>query len=150
MRAVKEREAEAENKSAILALSEQVAEEVDLSRRSFFRAIEIDKGLFPDIKERIRDTWIANHQAGLQALAKVPADVQERACDLLLSDPPQATSVGDALLLAEGRALPKNDDKHYLRVTATWSRLSIKSRRAFIDDHKREFIEHARTQGWSI
>ena len=58
--------------------------------------------------------------------------------------------MADALLLAEGRALPKNDDKHYHRVTATWSRLSIKSRRAFIDEHKREIIEHARKQGWSI
>ncbi|MCP3881536.1 MAG: ParB N-terminal domain-containing protein [Sulfitobacter sp.] len=150
VRAVKEQQAEAENKSPILGLSAQIAEEVGLSRSAFFRALEIANGLFPKTKDRIRDTWIADHQAGLQALAKGAADVQERACDALLSDPPQASSVADALLLAEGRALPRNDDKHYHRVTATWSRLSTKSRRAFIDEHKREILEHARAQGWSL
>lgn len=150
IRAVKEREAEEENKSAIFALSEQVAEEVGLSRRSFFNAISIAKGLFPDTKDRIRATWVADHQAGLMALAKENADIQAKVCDALLSDPPQATSVADALLLAHGRALPKNDDKHYHRVTATWSRLSLKSRRAFIDEHKREIMDHARAQGWII
>lgn len=150
VRLVKEAENAAKNQSAIFALCSDIAEKVGLSRRSFFNAIEIANGLFPSIKDRIRETWIADHQAGLQALAKVPADVQERACDALLSDPPQASSVADALLLAEGRALPKNDDKHYHRVTATWSRLSTKSRRAFIDEHKREILEHARAQGWSL
>ena len=150
VRAVKEQQAEDQNKSAILALSNQVAEEAGLSRRSFFNAIEIVNGIIPELRERIRDTWIADHQAALMSLAKVDGDVQARACDLLLADPPEAGSMADALLLAEGRALPKNDDKHYHRVTATWSRLSIKSRRAFIDEHKREIIEHARKQGWSI
>ena len=150
VRSVKEREAGDENQSLILGLWSEVAEKVGLGRASFFNAIEIAKGLSPTIKDRIRDTWIADHQAGLQALAKVPAEVQERACDALLSNPPQASTVADALLLAEGRALPKNDDKHYHRVTATWSRLTIKSKRAFIDDHKREIIAHARKQGWTI
>ena len=150
VRAVKEQQAESEDQGAILALLKDVAEKVGLSRRSFFNAIEIVKGMAPTLRERIRDTWIADHQAALMALAKVDGDVQARACDLLLADPPEAGSMADALLLAEGRALPKNDDKHYHRVTATWSRLSIKSRRAFIDEHKREIIEHARKQGWSI
>ncbi|MCZ4258253.1 ParB N-terminal domain-containing protein [Sulfitobacter sp. G21635-S1] len=150
VRAVKDQMAEDQNKSAILALSNQVAEEVGLSRRSFFNAIEIAKGLPPAIKDRIRETWIADHQAGLQALAKAEPDQQERACDILLSDPPEASTMADALLLAQGRALPKNDDKHYHRVTATWSRLSTKSKRAFIDEHKREIIAHARKQGWTI
>ncbi|MBM2295050.1 ParB N-terminal domain-containing protein [Sulfitobacter pseudonitzschiae] len=150
VRLVKDAENADENQSPILGLWSGIAEKTGLSRTAFFRAIEIANGLFPSIKDRIRETWIADHQAGLQALAKVPADVQERACDVLLSDPPQASSVADALLLAEGRALPKNDDKHYHRVTATWSRLSTKSRRAFIDEHKREILEHARAQGWSL
>lgn len=150
VRAVKEREAEAEDQSAILALLKDVAEKVGLSRRSFFNAIEIAKGLSPAIKDRIRETWIADHQAGLQALAKAEPDQQERACDILLSDPPEASTMADALLLAQGRALPKNDDKHYHRVTATWSRLSTKSKRAFINEHKREIIAHARKQGWTI
>lgn len=150
VRLVKEAENADEDQGAILALCSEVAIQAGLSRRSFYRSIEIAKGLFPDTKERIRATWIADHQAGLMALAKENADIQAKACDALLSDPPQATSVADALLLAHGRLLPKNDDKHYQRVTATWSRLSIKSRRAFLDEHKREVMDHARAQGWTI
>jgi ParB family chromosome partitioning protein len=150
VRLVKDAENAEENQSAVFALCSDIAEHVGLSRRTFFIAIEIVKGLSPATKERIRDTWIADHQAGLQALSKVAAGVQERACDALLSDPPEAGSVADALLLAEGRALPKTDDKHYQRVTATWSRMSIQSRRAFIAAHQREFLDHARKQGWTL
>lgn len=150
VRAVREQEAAAENKSAVFALSEQVAEEVGLSRRSFFIAVEIARGVSPETKDRIRDTWIGDHQSSLQALAKVSAALQAKACDALLSEPPTASTMADALQLAEGRALPRNDDKHYHRVTATWGRLSLKSRRAFIDEHQREILDHARAQGWTI
>jgi ParB family chromosome partitioning protein len=150
VRAVREHEAVEDGRSAILALSEQVAEEVGLSRRAFFRAVEIAKGISVETKDRIRDTWIGDHQSSLLALAKVSAALQEKACDALLSEPPTASTMADALQLAEGRALPKNDDKHYHRVTATWGRLSLKSRRAFIDEHQREILDHARAQGWTI
>jgi ParB family transcriptional regulator, chromosome partitioning protein len=150
VRAVKEQQAESEDQGAILALLKDVAEKAGLSRRSFFRAIEVVTGIPAVLRDRIRDTWIADHQAALMALAKAEPEVQTRACDLLLTDPPEAATMGDALQLAEGRALPKNDDKHYHRVTATWSRLSIKSRRAFIDEHKREILDHARRQGWNL
>lgn len=150
VRLVKDAENADENQSAILALCSEMAEEVGLSRRSFFRALEIANGLFPATKARIRQTWIADHQAGLQALAKVAADVQARACDALLAEPPQASTVADALLLAEGRALPRTDDKHYHRITATWSRLSIQSRRAFIEAHRREIVDYAKAQGWTL
>ncbi|MDF3420182.1 ParB N-terminal domain-containing protein [Sulfitobacter sp. KE29] len=150
VRAVKEQQAEEKNQSPILGLWSEVADKVNLGRSSFYSAIEIATKLGPALRNRIRETWIADQQAALMSLTKVSDDVQARACDLLLADPPEAGSMADALLLAEGRALPKNDDKHYHRVTATWSRLSIKSRRAFIDEHKREIIEHARKQGWTI
>lgn len=150
VRAVREQEAADANKSPVLGLLKQVAEEVGLSRSQFFVAIEIAKGISPETKDRIRDTWIGDHQSSLQALAKVAGSVQAKACDALLADPPLAGTMADALLLAEGRALPKNDDKQYHRVTATWGRLSLKSRRAFIDAHKREIIDHIKAQGWTL
>lgn len=150
VRLVKDAENAEENQSPILGLWSDVAAKVGLGRASFYNAIEISNGIAPPVKERIRDTWIGDHQASLSALAKVAASVQAKACDALLAEPPLATTIADALLLAEGRALPKNDDKHYHRVTATWGRLSLKSRRAFIDEHQREILDHARAQGWTI
>lgn len=150
VRMVKEAEAADADQSPVLGLWAELAAKVNLGRTQFFVAIEITKGLSETTKHRIRETWIADHQAGLQALAKVPAHVQEKACDALLSDPPKATSVADALMLAEGRAPQRDEEKNYQRVTATWSRLSTKSKRAFIDQHKREFLDHAKKQGWSI
>lgn len=70
VRSVKDREAAEENQSPVLGLLKEVADKVGLGRTQFFIALEISKGLFPATKDRIRDTWIADHQAGLQALAK--------------------------------------------------------------------------------
>jgi ParB family chromosome partitioning protein len=147
---VKDAENAEENQSPILGLWSDVAAKVGLGRASFYNAIEISNGIAPGVKDRIRETWIGDHQASLSALAKVSAALQAKACDVLLSEPPTASTMADALQLAEGRALPKNDDKQYHRVTATWGRLSIKSRRAFIEQHKREIMDHARAQGWTI
>jgi ParB family transcriptional regulator, chromosome partitioning protein len=150
VRLVKDTENAEENQSPVFGLWSEVADKVGLGRTQFFLAIEIAKGLAPETTDRIRETWIADHQAALQAIAKVDPPTQARVCDALLSEPPAATSVADALLLAEGRALPKPDDKLYHRVTATWSRLPAKSRAVFLDQHKREVIAHAKAQGWVL
>ena len=148
VRLVKDAESAAENQSPILGLWSEVAEKVGLGRASFYHAIEIAKGLAPTVKDRIRETWIGDHQASLMALCKVHAQVQSRAVDALLSDPPEASTVAEALLIAEGRPLPSNDDTQYHRALSTWGRLSKKARGAFLDQHKREVLEHARASGW--
>lgn len=132
VRLVKRLENAGENQGAILVLCSEVAEKVGLSRRSFFRAIQIATGLSEATKARVPDTWVEDHQASLQALAGLDAAMQEKVCDLLLSDPPAAGCVGDALLLARGRMVAKPDDKLFVRITSNWERMSRANRVAFL------------------
>jgi ParB family chromosome partitioning protein len=150
VRLVKEAENARENQSAVFALCSDIAEKVGLSRRSFFIAIEIANGISNEIRDRIRDSWLGDHQAGLQVLARLDPETQAKVCDLLLSDPPGATSVADAVLLAQGRLLPRPDDKFYLRLQSNWARMAKKTRDAWIEEHKREIMDVARAKGWTF
>lgn len=150
VRAVKEAEAEAQDQGAILALCSEVAEKTGLSRRSFFRAVEIAKGLTDATKDRIRDTWLEDHQAGLQDLAGQTPEMQAAICDLLFSDPPQANSVADAKVLAAGRRLPSTADKLSSSATTAWYRMPRQTREAFLDDRKADILAHARKKGWAL
>jgi hypothetical protein len=73
--------------------------------------VAIAAGLDPNTKARLRGTWLENHQAGLRQLSTQPAETQHRICDLLFAVPPEATSVAEAMALAEGRRLPSAAEK---------------------------------------
>ncbi|MCZ4273334.1 ParB/RepB/Spo0J family partition protein [Maritalea porphyrae] len=102
-----------ENRSAIFALRSEILEQVGLSRRSFFNAIAIWKGLSEASKANIQGTWLADHQAGLQQLASEKPAKQKQVCNLLFSTPPKATNVTDALTLLEVGRLPTHFEKKY-------------------------------------
>lgn len=150
VRLVKDADRATENQSAVFALCSDVAEKTGLSRRSFFLAIEIARNLTPDVKARIRKTWIEDHQATLQALAKEDGATQVQVCDLLLADPAKAGTVAEALTLIAGRKLPSASDKLYANAISTWSRLPKAQRAAFLDQHKREVLAHVRAAGWVL
>jgi ParB family chromosome partitioning protein len=150
IRQVKEAQSVKDDGSPILGLLVDVAKKVGLSRTAFFRAIQINTGLADATKDRLRDTWIEDHQAGLQTLSELDPETQAKVCDLLLSDPPGATCVADAVLLAQGRLLPRPDDKFYLRLQSNWARMAKPTRDAWIDEHKREIMDVARAKGWSF
>lgn len=148
IRMVKEAHSVKEDGSPVLGLLKDVAEKVGLSRAAFFLAIQIANGLSGATKARIRETWIEDHQASLQALAALDAAMQAQVCELLLSDPPGAGSVADALVLAQGRMLARPDDKLFRRIAANWGRMSRANRTAFVVLHKDEVLGVARAQGW--
>ncbi len=150
VRAVKEAEAADQNKSPILGLLKEVAEKTGLGRASFFNAIHIVRGLTGETKARIRDTWLEDHQAGLQQLAGETPEMQAAICDQLFATPPKATTVADAKLLAEGRRLPSRDDRHYQSAVSTWGRMTRANRAAFVELHGREILEIAREKGWTL
>ena len=102
-----------ENQSAIFALRSEILEQVGLSRRSFFNAIAIWKGLSEASKATIQGTWLADHQAGLQQLATEKPAKQKQVCNLLFATPPKATNVTDALTLLEVGRLPTHFEKKY-------------------------------------
>ena len=148
IRAVKEREAEGGDQSAIFALRSEVAEKVGLSRRSFFIALEIARGLVDATKARVRETPLEDNQSELQKLAKLDAEMQAAVCDLLFADPQKAGSVSEAEAMARGNARPAASKNLLGRLTSNWGRLPRHERAEFLDKHRDEILAHARAEGW--
>ena len=146
--AVKEREEAGGDQSVIMALRSEVAEKVGLSRRTFFRALEIARGLADATKARLRETPLEDNQAELLALAKLDAEMQAAVCDLLFADPPKAGSVADAEAMARGKVAGPASKNLLSRVNATWGRLPRDERARFLDSHRDEILAHARAEGW--
>jgi len=134
--------------SEIFSFSQEAAEKTGLSRRAIEIAVAIVAKLDPDVKLRLRGTWLENHQADLRKLSDVEPEWQHKICDLLFSTPPQATSVADATVLAEGRRLKTPAEKMYDATTGNWARLSDTMREAFLDQHEAQVRAHAKKRGW--
>lgn len=150
IREVKALESEGKNQSLVFRLCSDIAEKVGLSRATFFIAVKIATDLTPQTKSRIIDTWIANHQSSLQKLADQSAQMQADILGYLLSDPPQASNVDDAMTLAHGGKLRDSADKVYGRAIDNWGRMSRTSRAAFIETFKDEILKLARAKGWTL
>ena len=136
------------DQSEIFSFSSHAAEMTGMSRRAIEIAVQIVTGLADDAKTRLRGTWLEDHQAGLRQLAAQDADMQHRVLDLLFSSPPEASSVADAIVLAEGRRLPSPAEKLFASTLGNWSRLTTRQRADFLDAHEEAIREHARTRGW--
>lgn len=134
--------------SEIFSFAKEAAEKAGLSRRAIEIAVAIVAKLDPDVKPRLRGTWLENHQAGLRLLSEQPAQLQHHICDLLFSTPPEATSVADAIVLAEGRRLPGSAEKLLTSVMNNFSKLSDRDRRAVFAAHEDEIRSYAQEKGW--
>lgn len=132
----------------IFSFSQEAAEKTGLSRRAIEIAVAIVAGLTEDSKARARGTWLEDHQAGLKALSEQPASMQAKICDLLFSTPPQAASVADAVVLAEGGRLKSGPEKLLNSVISNFVRLSERDRRALFDAHEDAVRAYAREKGW--
>jgi len=96
----------AKDQTAIFAVRSEIAERVGLSERAIRLAVAIWRDLSVASRQRCTGTWLARHQASLQALAALSATMQAKVLDILLADNPRAGTVADALLLArDGRPL---------------------------------------------
>lgn len=134
--------------SEIFSFAVEAAEKTGLSRRAIEIAVAIVGGLTDDSKTRVRGTWLEDHQAGLKALSEQPASMQAKICDLLFSTPPQAASVADAVILAEGGRLKSGPEKLLNSVISNFVRLSDRDRRALFDAHEDAVRAYAREKGW--
>lgn len=134
--------------SEIFSFAKDAAEKTGLSRRSIEIAVAMVTKLAPDVKPRLRDTWLESHQAGLRQLSEQPAELQHQVCDLLLATPPEAGSVADAIILAEGRRLPTGQEKLLSSVINNFARLSDRDRKALFDAHEDAIRAYAQEKGW--
>ena len=97
----------------IFSFAESTAEKIGLSQRAIRIAVKIWTGLTPDSRRRLVGTKTAANQSEIKALSEQSPARQERIMDMLLSDPPVAASVADALVLIE-RGVRLNDvEKRY-------------------------------------
>lgn len=92
------------NQDAIFALRLDVANSVGLSQRSIQASVKLWKDLSKATRERVDGTWLADHQAGLLALAAVGAKQQANILDVLDDPDNGVKSVADAItFLEQGR-----------------------------------------------
>lgn len=133
--------------SEIFSFAETAAEATGLSRRAIEIAVAIFTKLSLATKERLRGTWIEKKQSDLKALSEVSPELQQSALDLLLSDPPEASVVAEAISLARGEKPDDPGMKAYSTFTERWSRFEIRQKRSFVAAYKAEILAILKEQG---
>lgn len=134
-------------KNEIFSFSVAAADAVGLSRRAIEIAVAIYEGLTLATKERLRGTRVAERQSDLRALSVEGGQVQSDALDLLLSDPPEAPSVPEAIALAKGERPDDPTEKAYSTFTDRWTRLEVRQRRSFVVAYRAEIVAILKEQG---
>ncbi len=132
----------------IFSFRQEAAEKTGLSVRAINIAVSIVTKLAISVKGRLRGTWLEDHQAGLRLLSEQEPEMQHKVCDLLFATPPEATSVADAIVLAEGRRLKSPAEKLFESVSNNLSRLTERDRKALFDAHEELVRSYAREKGW--
>lgn len=136
------------NQVAIFAFCSSASETTGLSRRSVELAVQIFEGLSKETRERLKGTAFAQKQSDLKALAGLEADMQKKILDLLFAEPPQASTIADALTLAEGRK-PVSETERILRtVSDSLVKLPKASRSAVFRQHRQEIVALVKKEGW--
>ncbi len=112
----------AQNSAAIFAglFSRVAAETLGISERSVQVAVQVARDIAEPLRLRLARHRIADTMSELLALAVEPAERQERIADLLLSDPPQAGTVSEAVAILDHLPAPREPaawEKAYARVS---------------------------------
>jgi len=102
-----------DERAQIFGFATEVAEKIGMSKRAINIAVKIWTGLTPDSRRRLVGTKTASNQSEIKALSEQIPARQVRIIDMLLSDPPIAASVADALVLIERGVRPDIFEKRY-------------------------------------
>jgi len=137
----------AKNQNEIFSFSQTAAEATDFSIRAIEIAVAIFEKLTISSKVRLRGTWIEKKQSDLRALSEADGAIQSAALDLLLSDPPEATSVPEAIALAKGEKPDDPAEKVYASFADRWSRFEIRQKRSFVTTYADEILKLLKEQG---
>lgn len=106
-----------------------------ISERSVFLAVQVANGIGLEIRERIHEAPIADTMSELLQLSHQAPDRQAKIVDLLLSEPPRAGSVAEAVAVLDVTPAPAK--------LAGWERVSDKFSRLSMVDQDRFFGAHA-------
>lgn len=119
----KQTEMSEEDRTAILAIRGDVAESVGLSDRSIRRAVSLWKALSKATRERVDGTWLADHQAGLQALADVGGKQQANILDVLFDPDKPPKNIQEAIEYLKSGKLDTQVEKRIGAILLTFSKL---------------------------
>jgi len=135
------------NQEPIFGFRSEAAERTGLAWSAIKLAVQIATNLSPTTKARVRGTWLDDHQASLKVLSDQTPDMQGRILDNLLSSPPEAANVAEAIILAEGRRPLSAGEKAFRSFDSRWSRFAKREQRAWLRLHAQEIAELMREEG---
>lgn len=115
--------------------SKEAAKAIGVSERSIFLAVQIATGIDKTVRERIALHPIADNQSELNQLAHEPASRQAAIASLILSDPPQAATVGEAIAVLDRLPRPRKVPT-YEKLSEKFGRLKEKDQKAFFALHR--------------
>lgn len=133
------------NETEIISFSLDTAEKVGLSDRAIRMAVALWTGLSPASISIIKGTWLADHQAGLMALAKEDHKVQAKVLKMMFptdGKPVLAMNVPDALILATGKTLETTHQKQFAAADRVFNSFSDEDFAALLLSHE------ARIMAW--
>lgn len=132
----------------VFSFCQNAAETTGLTPRSIQIAVAIFTRLSPETRERLRGTAQAQKQSDLKALSELEPAEQTKVLDLLFADPPQATTIADARLLARGERRESDTEKRFRTICDYLPNLPKPSRLGVFRLHKDEIVELAKKEGW--
>lgn len=132
-----------EKLNEIISFSSDIAEKVGLSERAIQMAVKLWTGLSPTSKPIIKGTWLADHQAGLMALAKETPKVQSKVLEMIFptdDKPARALNVPDALFILEGNRAMTSVEKKFLGIKRTLKALKDEEFDAVMVSHEERIM----------
>lgn len=95
----------------IFGFAAATAEKIGMSRRAIELAVKIWTELSPDSRIRLAGTRFADHQSALKEISEQAPATQADLLDLLLSEPPAAQTVADAIAILRNGSAPTPAEK---------------------------------------
>lgn len=125
------------NKGEIFPFNKIAAQKLECDPSTVKKAVAVFVGL-NGVRARIADTWIADKDTELRALASLDPARQTKALDVLLRDESPAKSVAAALAEIDNTQPRNPDDVAFEKLYAAWHRAGAPVRARFLDAIKAE------------
>jgi ParB family chromosome partitioning protein len=129
------------------SFSQAAQRALGLSQPAVYRLLQIAK-LDANTRDRIALTSMADNQASLLALSSVDPELRGHVLDLLLSEPPQAGSVSEAVSLAQGKPVDRTKDEGFKSAVDKVRRLNRRQKFSLFDALETDIRAWAENRGW--
>jgi len=131
-----------------IAFSRDVAERVGFSESLVKKLIAAYRSFDTKTRLRIQGSGVADKQSELIALSKLERPVQARVLDYMLSTPPQAANVADAIAAINNEARPDAGERRIVRYAETIKTMPVEERDRIFDAAEDAVRDYAERRGW--